>query len=31
MRYSTIKKNDIVNGEDVCVSFWPKNLYIIIK
>lgn len=25
MRYSTIKKNDIVNGEDVCVSFWVQG------
>lgn len=25
MRYSTLKKNDIVNGEDVCVSFWVQG------
>lgn len=25
MRYSNIKKNDIVNGEDICVSFWVQG------
>ena len=25
MRYSCLKKNDIVNGEDVCVSFWVQG------
>lgn len=25
MRYSAIKKNDIVNGEGVCVSFWTQG------
>lgn len=25
MRYADIKKNDIVNGQDVCVSFWCQG------
>lgn len=25
MRYSAIMENDIVNGEDVCVSFWTQG------
>lgn len=25
MRYAAIKKNDIVNGEGVCVSFWVQG------
>lgn len=25
MRYSDIKKNDIVNGEGICVSFWTQG------
>ena len=25
MRYSCIKKNDIVNGQGICVSFWAQG------
>lgn len=25
MRYADLKKNDIVNGENVCVSFWTQG------
>lgn len=25
MKYADIKKNDIVNGQDVCVSFWCQG------
>lgn len=25
MRYSCLKKNDIVNGEGICVSFWVQG------
>lgn len=28
MKYADIKKNDIVNGEGVCVSFWTQGCHI---